>query len=58
MLPPCEVVIKAVSEYVASIKDLGNLDSVAKDVFKQSQVKHGCVTICIFMYYFYFKSPS
>ncbi|XP_063064154.1 constitutive coactivator of PPAR-gamma-like protein 2 isoform X2 [Engraulis encrasicolus] len=37
VLPPCEVVIKAVSEYVASIKDLGNLDSVARDVFKQSQ---------------------
>ncbi|XP_056588530.1 constitutive coactivator of PPAR-gamma-like protein 2 isoform X2 [Triplophysa dalaica] len=37
VLPPCEVVIKAVSEYVASIKDLGNLDLVAKDVFKQSQ---------------------
>lgn len=52
VLPPCEVVIKAVSEYVASIKDLGNLDSVAKDVFKQSQVKHGCVNISIFMYYF------
>uniref|UniRef100_A0A4W4EKR1 Family with sequence similarity 120C n=1 Tax=Electrophorus electricus TaxID=8005 RepID=A0A4W4EKR1_ELEEL len=37
VLPPCEVVIKAVSDYVASIKDLGNLDAVAKDVFKQSQ---------------------
>ncbi|XP_061113350.1 constitutive coactivator of PPAR-gamma-like protein 2 isoform X2 [Conger conger] len=37
VLPPCEVVIKAVSEYVASIKDLANLDSVARDVFKQSQ---------------------
>ncbi|KAG7471843.1 hypothetical protein MATL_G00102350 [Megalops atlanticus] len=37
VLPPCEVVIKAVSEYVASIKDLANLDAVAKDVFKQSQ---------------------
>uniref|UniRef100_A0AAR2L5R6 Family with sequence similarity 120C n=1 Tax=Pygocentrus nattereri TaxID=42514 RepID=A0AAR2L5R6_PYGNA len=37
VLPPCEVVIKAVSEYVASIKDLGNLDAVARDVFKQSQ---------------------
>lgn len=43
VLPPCEVVIKAVSEYVASIKDLGNLDLVAKDVFKQSQVNHGIV---------------
>uniref|UniRef100_A0A672I7M4 Family with sequence similarity 120C n=1 Tax=Salarias fasciatus TaxID=181472 RepID=A0A672I7M4_SALFA len=37
VLPPCEVVIKAVSEYVSSIKDLGNLDSIARDVFKQSQ---------------------
>ena len=40
VLPPCEVVIKAVSEYVSSIKDLGNLDTIARDVFKQSQVKH------------------
>ncbi|KAJ0064588.1 hypothetical protein NL108_010929, partial [Boleophthalmus pectinirostris] len=37
VLPPCEVVIKAVSEYVSSIKDLNNLDAIAKDVFKQSQ---------------------
>ena len=39
VLPPCEVVIKAVSEYVSSIKDLGNLDAIARDVFKQSQVR-------------------
>lgn len=38
VLPPCEVVIKAVSEYVSSIKDLGNLDAIARDVFKQSPV--------------------
>uniref|UniRef100_A0A8K9ULV8 Family with sequence similarity 120C n=1 Tax=Oncorhynchus mykiss TaxID=8022 RepID=A0A8K9ULV8_ONCMY len=37
VLPPCEVVIKAVSEYVSSFKDLGNLDAVARDVFNQSQ---------------------
>ncbi|XP_041130072.1 constitutive coactivator of PPAR-gamma-like protein 2, partial [Polyodon spathula] len=37
VLPPCEVVIKAVSEYVSSIKDLSNLDAVGRDVFKQSQ---------------------
>ncbi|KAJ8017333.1 hypothetical protein DPEC_G00016780 [Dallia pectoralis] len=37
VLPPCEVVIKAVSEYVSSIKDLGNLDAIARNVFKQSQ---------------------
>ncbi|XP_057574202.1 constitutive coactivator of PPAR-gamma-like protein 2 isoform X3 [Hippopotamus amphibius kiboko] len=38
VLPPCDVVIKAVSEYVSSIKDPSNLDVVGKDVFKQSQV--------------------
>ncbi|XP_058147542.1 constitutive coactivator of PPAR-gamma-like protein 2 [Dasypus novemcinctus] len=37
VLPPCDVVIKAVSEYVSSIKDPFNLDVVGKDVFKQSQ---------------------
>ncbi|XP_063102017.1 serine/threonine-protein kinase WNK3 isoform X4 [Cavia porcellus] len=37
VLPPCDVVIKAVSEYVSSIKDTSNLDVVGKDVFKQSQ---------------------
>ncbi|XP_037009559.2 constitutive coactivator of PPAR-gamma-like protein 2 isoform X3 [Artibeus jamaicensis] len=38
VLPPCDVVIKAVSEYVSSIKDPSNLDVVGKDVFKQSQI--------------------
>ncbi|XP_039631304.1 constitutive coactivator of PPAR-gamma-like protein 2 [Polypterus senegalus] len=37
VLPPCEVVIKAVSEYVAAIKDLNNLEAIARDVFRQSQ---------------------
>ncbi|XP_078520685.1 constitutive coactivator of PPAR-gamma-like protein 2 isoform X1 [Lissotriton helveticus] len=37
VLPPCDVVIKAVSEYVASIRDPSNLDMVGKDVFKHSQ---------------------
>ncbi|KAM9180344.1 LOW QUALITY PROTEIN: constitutive coactivator of PPAR-gamma-like protein 2 [Dugong dugon] len=37
VLPPCDVVIKAVSKYVSSIKDPSNLDVVGKDVFKQSQ---------------------
>uniref|UniRef100_A0A1W2Q6F9 Family with sequence similarity 120 member C n=2 Tax=Rattus norvegicus TaxID=10116 RepID=A0A1W2Q6F9_RAT len=39
VLPPCDVVIKAVSEYVSSIKDPSNLDVVGKDVFKQSQMQ-------------------
>lgn len=46
VLPPCEVVIKAVSEYVSSIKDLGNLDAIARDVFKQSQVGHVYTDLC------------
>ncbi|XP_043935224.1 constitutive coactivator of PPAR-gamma-like protein 2, partial [Protopterus annectens] len=37
VLPPCDVVIKAVSEYVGNIKDVSNLDALAKDVFKHSQ---------------------
>eukprot|EP00062_Callorhinchus_milii_P017646 gi/632970255/ref/XP_007901547.1/ PREDICTED: constitutive coactivator of PPAR-gamma-like protein 1 [Callorhinchus milii] len=37
VLPPCDVVIKAVAEYVRNIKEIGDLDAVAKDVFKQSQ---------------------
>ncbi|XP_073177619.1 constitutive coactivator of PPAR-gamma-like protein 2 isoform X6 [Lepidochelys kempii] len=37
VLPPCDVVIKAVSEYVSAIKDPYNLDGVGRDVFKHSQ---------------------
>nr|XP_032626012.1 constitutive coactivator of PPAR-gamma-like protein 2 [Chelonoidis abingdonii] len=37
VLPPCDVVIKAVSEYVSTIKDPCNLDAVGRDVFKHSQ---------------------
>ncbi|XP_075434552.1 constitutive coactivator of PPAR-gamma-like protein 2 isoform X1 [Ascaphus truei] len=37
VLPPCDVVIKAVSEYVASIKDSSNLDVVGKEIFRHSQ---------------------
>lgn len=52
MLPPCEVVIKAVSEYVSSIKDLGNLDAIARDVFKQSQVFQVCAAAMVADYEF------
>uniref|UniRef100_A0A6J0TJX1 Constitutive coactivator of PPAR-gamma-like protein 2 isoform X1 n=1 Tax=Pogona vitticeps TaxID=103695 RepID=A0A6J0TJX1_9SAUR len=37
VLPPCDVVIKAVSEYVSSIKNPSNLDMIGRDVFKHSQ---------------------
>ncbi|KAM5146724.1 constitutive coactivator of PPAR-gamma-like protein 2 isoform 2-T2 [Mantella aurantiaca] len=37
VLPPCDVVIKAVSEYVATIKDASNLDAVGKEIFRHSQ---------------------
>ncbi|KAM7134287.1 constitutive coactivator of PPAR-gamma-like protein 2 isoform 2-T2 [Macrochelys suwanniensis] len=36
VLPPCDVVIKAVSEYVSAIKDPCDLDAVGRDVFKHS----------------------
>ncbi|XP_041047742.1 constitutive coactivator of PPAR-gamma-like protein 1 homolog isoform X1 [Carcharodon carcharias] len=37
VLPPCDVVIKAVAEYVRNVQDIGDLDAVARDVFKRSR---------------------
>ncbi|XP_053324638.1 constitutive coactivator of PPAR-gamma-like protein 1 [Spea bombifrons] len=37
VLPPCDVVIKAVADYVRNIKDTNNLDAIASDVFQHSQ---------------------
>ncbi|KAF1392181.1 hypothetical protein PFLUV_G00049900 [Perca fluviatilis] len=37
VLPPCDVVIKAVADYVCNIPDITNLEAVAKDIFKHSQ---------------------
>uniref|UniRef100_A0A8C6XZW6 Family with sequence similarity 120 member C n=1 Tax=Naja naja TaxID=35670 RepID=A0A8C6XZW6_NAJNA len=37
VLPPCDVVIKAVSEYVGAIKSPSGLDVIGRDVFKHSQ---------------------
>ncbi|XP_076994781.1 constitutive coactivator of PPAR-gamma-like protein 1 isoform X2 [Tamandua tetradactyla] len=37
VLPPCDVVIKAVADYVRSIQDTTDLDAIAKDVFQHSQ---------------------
>lgn len=39
VLPPCDVVIKVVSDYVRSIPDVGDLEAIAQDVFKNSQVR-------------------
>lgn len=41
VLPPCDVVIKAVADYVRNIQDTTDLDAIAKDVFQHSQVKYG-----------------
>lgn len=38
VLPPCDVVIKAVADYVRNIHDTSDLDAIAKDVFQHSQV--------------------
>ncbi|KAE8612850.1 hypothetical protein XENTR_v10013011 [Xenopus tropicalis] len=37
VLPPCDVVIKAVADYVRNIQDTNDLDAIAKDVFQHSQ---------------------
>uniref|UniRef100_A0A8C5Y0P3 Constitutive coactivator of PPAR-gamma-like protein 1 n=1 Tax=Microcebus murinus TaxID=30608 RepID=A0A8C5Y0P3_MICMU len=37
VLPPCNVVIKAVADYVHNIQDTSHLDTIAKDVFQHSQ---------------------
>lgn len=37
VLPPCDVVIKAVAEYVRSLSDTSDLDAIAKDIFQHSQ---------------------
>lgn len=39
VLPPCDVVIKAVADYVRNIQDTSDLDAIAKDVFQHSQVE-------------------
>ncbi|XP_072285275.1 constitutive coactivator of PPAR-gamma-like protein 2 isoform X2 [Pyxicephalus adspersus] len=41
VLPPCDVVIKAVSEYVATIKDASNLDTMGQEIFRHSQSRKG-----------------
>ncbi|KAK0141293.1 Constitutive coactivator of PPAR-gamma-like protein 1 [Merluccius polli] len=37
VLPPCDVVIKAVAEYVRNVPDTSDLDTIAKDIFRHSQ---------------------
>uniref|UniRef100_A0A673AUI2 Family with sequence similarity 120A n=1 Tax=Sphaeramia orbicularis TaxID=375764 RepID=A0A673AUI2_9TELE len=37
VLPPCDVVIKAVADYVRNIRDITDLEAIAKDIFKNSQ---------------------
>ncbi|XP_040264399.1 constitutive coactivator of PPAR-gamma-like protein 1 [Bufo bufo] len=37
VLPPCDVVIKAVADYVRNIKDTNDLNSISNDVFQHSQ---------------------
>ncbi|XP_068598678.1 constitutive coactivator of PPAR-gamma-like protein 1 [Brachionichthys hirsutus] len=37
VLPPCDVVIKVVSDYVRGIPDIADLEAIIKDIFKSSQ---------------------
>ncbi|KAJ6668367.1 hypothetical protein lerEdw1_015744 [Lerista edwardsae] len=53
VLPPCDVVIKAVADYVRNIQDTSDLDAIAKDVFQHSQVKEKqkCMDMCLLLKY-------
>lgn len=46
VLPPCDVVIKAVADYVRNIQDTSDLDAIAKDVFQHSQVEMQAPGLC------------
>uniref|UniRef100_A0A8B9GN38 Family with sequence similarity 120A n=1 Tax=Astyanax mexicanus TaxID=7994 RepID=A0A8B9GN38_ASTMX len=37
VLPPCDVVIRAVADYVRNLPDINDLEAIAKDIFKHSQ---------------------
>uniref|UniRef100_A0A8C9TDJ7 Family with sequence similarity 120 member A n=1 Tax=Scleropages formosus TaxID=113540 RepID=A0A8C9TDJ7_SCLFO len=37
VLPPCDVVIKAVADYVRNLQDVNDLEAIAKDIFRHSQ---------------------
>ncbi|XP_063071846.1 constitutive coactivator of PPAR-gamma-like protein 1 homolog isoform X2 [Engraulis encrasicolus] len=37
VLPPCDVVIRAVADYVRNMKDVNDLEAISKDIFKHSQ---------------------
>uniref|UniRef100_A0A8C1KI64 Family with sequence similarity 120A n=1 Tax=Cyprinus carpio TaxID=7962 RepID=A0A8C1KI64_CYPCA len=37
VLPPCDVVIRAVADYVRNLQDINDLEAIAKDIFKHSQ---------------------
>ncbi|XP_078677653.1 constitutive coactivator of PPAR-gamma-like protein 1 homolog isoform X9 [Branchiostoma floridae x Branchiostoma belcheri] len=39
VLPPCDVVIKAVAEYVKNLPSVDDLDKVAQDVFQHSETR-------------------
>lgn len=50
VLPPCDVVIKAVADYVRNIQDTTDLDAIAKDVFQHSQVKYKAKYCLVFFF--------
>ncbi|KAL4655880.1 constitutive coactivator of PPAR-gamma-like protein 1 [Arapaima gigas] len=37
VLPPCDVVIKAVADYVRNLQDVNDLEAIVKDIFRHSQ---------------------
>uniref|UniRef100_UPI00358EB7C7 constitutive coactivator of PPAR-gamma-like protein 1 isoform X3 n=1 Tax=Myxine glutinosa TaxID=7769 RepID=UPI00358EB7C7 len=37
VLPPCDVVVRAASDYLKAVPNINDLDTIARDVFKHSQ---------------------
>lgn len=55
VLPPCDVIIRAVANYVRNIEDIANLEAIAQDIFKNSQVTALSFYSLFFFIYFDFK---
>uniref|UniRef100_A0A671N8K9 Constitutive coactivator of PPAR-gamma-like protein 1 homolog n=1 Tax=Sinocyclocheilus anshuiensis TaxID=1608454 RepID=A0A671N8K9_9TELE len=45
VLPPCDVVIRAVADYVRNLQDIHDLEAIAKDIFKHSQVTYHTIRV-------------
>lgn len=55
VLPPCDVVIRAVADYVRNLQNITDLDAVARDIFKHSQVSETAHLVQVWNPFFSFN---